>query len=73
MSSSKSAVVLGYWDIRGVSTVSTAEPLDQGDGRRGGWELGASALPEKGPSSEPGSPLRNTALPAPQEFPGRWG
>lgn len=27
MSSSKSSVVLGYWDIRGVSAKLTAEPL----------------------------------------------
>lgn len=34
-------MVLGYWDIRGVSAVSTVEPLGQRDGRGDGGSLGS--------------------------------
>lgn len=46
--SSKSTMILGYWDIRGVSAVSIAKPLGLVDGRGGGRALTVSGLREKG-------------------------
>lgn len=65
--SSKSAVVLGYWDIRGVSAVSPAELLGEKDGRGGGRGLRIRGLAKKG---EPSLSLRGGAT-SPAEPPGR--
>lgn len=67
MSSSKS-MVLGYWDIRGVSALSTAEPPGPGDGRRGGGAPangphGRAVLGAQPPSRDP-SPA--ASLPSPR-------
>lgn len=63
MSCSKS-MVLGYWDIRGVSVLPTAQPLGRGDGRRGAGGSGQRPPRKRCPRS-PAAPRD----PSPAESP----
>lgn len=70
MSLSKSTMVLGYWDIRGVSAVPTTEPLGQRDGRGGDRGLRVSGLREEGAILR-SPPTLATAQPVLAELPDR--